>query len=99
MAKGQSPFEVTCPCCGARLTLDGALKAVVHHEPPPRSGSAGDLGQAFQALQGEAARREARFREAAEAEKGKEKLLERKFKEGLKRAKDAPPPPRPFDLD
>lgn len=98
MAKGET-FEVTCPHCRARLTVDGALKAVVHHEPPPKTGPAGDLGEAFRVVQSEAARREARFREAAEAEKGKEKLLERKFKEGLKRAKDGPPPPRPIDLD
>lgn len=99
MAKRADSFEVTCPLCRARLTLDGGLQAVVHHEPPPKTGPAGDLGEAVKAVHGEAARREARFKEAAEAEKGKEKLLERKFREGLKRAKDTPPPPRPIDLD
>ena len=44
--------------------------------------------------------REERFRRELEAEKQKGKVLDRKFQEGLKKAKDSPdPPPRPFDYD
>jgi hypothetical protein len=44
--------------------------------------------------------REARFREQMQAEGQKGKLLDRKFQEGLKKAKDSPDPPkRPFDYD
>jgi hypothetical protein len=52
-------------------------------------------------LKGEASRREARFKESMETEKEKAKLLERKFKELLKKAKDEPvaPPTRDIDLD
>jgi hypothetical protein len=93
-------FAVTCPCCGARLKVDPALSAVISHEPPPKSGPSRDLDSAFKALQDKSARREEHFRQSVEAEKDKGKLLDRKFQEGLKKAKDSPDPPlRPIDLD
>ena len=93
-------FDVRCPCCQAVLTVDPQVKAVVAHAMPARTGPLGSLDQAMTAVQGEQARREARFREAAAAEKGKADVLSRKFDAGLKRAKASPePPPRPFDYD
>ncbi len=93
-------FQVTCPCCRAVLTVDAEVKAVLHHTPPPRTGPAASLDKAMEAVKGAQAQREARFREAAEAEKSKERVLARKFEAGLKRAKDLPDPgPRPIDLD
>ena len=91
---------VTCPCCQARLTVDAELAAVIAHEPPPRTGSARDLGAAFEALRSKSSEREQRFKDQMQAEAQKGKVLDRKFQEGLKRAKDSPdPPPRPFDYD
>jgi hypothetical protein len=91
---------VTCPCCQARLTVDAELAAVIAHEPPPRTGGARDLGAAFEALRSKSSEREQRFKDQMQAEAQKGKVLDRKFQEGLKRAKDSPdPPPRPFDYD
>jgi hypothetical protein len=91
---------VTCPCCQARLTVDAELAAVIAHEPPPRTGTARDLGAAFEALRTKSSEREQRFKDQVQAEAQKGKVLDRKFQEGLKRAKDSPdPPPRPFDYD
>jgi len=98
----QKTAEVVCPCCQARLTIDLALGAVLHHEPPPKAATVTDLKEAVKALKGEAAQREARFKEMMEAEKDKGKVLERKFQELLKKAKadpSTPPPPRDIDLD
>ena len=94
-------FEVACPCCRAVLTVDPEVRAVIQHAPPPRTGPAASLDKAMESLRGAQAQREARFREAAEAEKSKEQVLARKFEAGLKRAKDSPDPPgpRPIDLD
>jgi hypothetical protein len=93
-------FEVRCPCCQARLTVDPAVRAVVGHAPPPRSGPAESLDQAVAALRDQEGRREARFREAAEAERAKKDVLARKFAAGLELAKDSPdPPPRRYDYD
>jgi hypothetical protein len=91
---------VTCPCCQAKLTVDPELAAVIAHEAPPRARSTSDLGAAFEALRTKSSEREQRFREQMQAESQKGKVLDRKFQEGLKRAKDSPdPPPRPFDYD
>ena len=99
--EAKTAIEVICPCCQARLTVDPALGAVLHHELPPKAASVTDLKAAAEELKGEASRREARFKESMEAEKEKAKLLERKFKELLKKAKDEPisKPIRDIDLD
>ncbi len=96
----KNSFIVTCPCCRAKLTVDGELRAVITHEAPPPRRTADDLGSAFDKLRKQSAEREERFRQQIEAEKQKGKILDRKFQEGLKKAKDSPdPPPRPFDYD
>jgi len=100
MAPQKDSVKVTCPRCQARLTVDPLLEAVVAHEPPPRTGPAQDLGDAFQALEGASAKREEAFKESLKSEQSKGKVLNRKFQEGLKKAKDDPEPPlRPIDLD
>jgi hypothetical protein len=96
-----STINVSCPCCQARLTIDLGLKAVVHHEVTAKVTPTKDLKQALGALKSEADRREAQFQQALAAERGKGKMLERKFEESLKKAKEDPsaPPPRPIDLE
>ena len=98
----ESTTEITCPCCQARLTIDLSLGVVLHHEPPPKPSSVTDLKEAVKSLKTETAQREARFKELMQAEKEKGKVLDRKFQELLKKAKDDPsttPPPRDIDLD
>lgn len=91
---------MTCPCCGGRLTIDPSVEAVIAHEAPPAPRSGLDLGGALASLKGEAARREERFREQMKAEQSKGRVLDRKFQEGLKRAKDSPErPPNPLEQD
>ncbi len=93
-------FMVPCPCCEAKLTVDPELKAVVAHFPPPPRRSMNDLGTALGALGARAAEREARFREQLAAESQKGKLLDRKFQESLKKARETEDPPRrPFDFE
>src|SRR5262250_3503497 len=93
-------FIVTCPCCNGRLTIDGALEAVVAHEEPPRSRSGLGLDDALYALKGAAARRAELFQEQIKAEQKKPHVLQKKFEEGLKKAKDDPDPPlNPMDRD
>ena len=98
--EARTVIEVICPCCQTKLTIDPELGAVLHHETPPKAASVTDLKTAVEELKGEAGRREARFKESMEAEKEKGKVLERKFKELLKKAKDEPVsrPTREIDL-
>jgi hypothetical protein len=93
-------FEVTCPCCQAVLTVDPEVRTVLAHRTPPRTGPASTLDKAVETLRGAEARREAAFRQAAEAEKSKGDVLSRKFAKGLERAKESPDPPlRRYDYD
>ena len=99
--KSDQTFEVACPCCQAKLTVDSQVRAVLAHTPPPRPPSSVDLDDTARMLQQQADAVEAKFRASVEAEKTKEDVLARKFAEGLRKAKDAPAekPLRDFDLD
>lgn len=103
MAKGKAELiEVTCPCCNALLQIDPALRAVISHKDPDKPRTIEDIAVAVQKLKGEEARREEVFQKSFEAHKGHQKVLERKFDELFKQAKenpDEPPPKRPFDFD
>ena len=95
-------FTIPCPCCKARITIDPDLGAVIAHEAPPPVRTVNDLGAAVDALRSKSAEREERFRREMQAEAAgqKSKLLDRKFQESLKKAKDSPDPPiKPIDLD
>jgi hypothetical protein len=93
-------FIVTCPCCNGRLTIDPGLEAVVAHEAPPRARSGLGLDEALSSLKGAAARRDQLFKEQIKAEQKKPQVLQKKFEEGLKKAKDSPDPPlNPMDMD
>src|SRR5215471_11743452 len=95
-------FEVECPCCQAKLKIDPETRAVIAHAVPEKPPMIEDLAAAVAKLKGEAGRRDEVFRKQVEAHKSHGRVLERKFDELLKQAKenpDAPPPPRDFDLD
>ncbi len=95
------PFDVVCPCCRARLRVDSGLRAVLSHEPPPEERAVKDLTEAVKGLKAEAAQRQAKFEESVKAEKNKKSLLDKRFQEALKKAKDEPitRPTRDIDLD
>jgi hypothetical protein len=93
-------FIVTCPCCHGRLTIDPDVEAVIAHEAPPRQRSGLGLDEALSSLGGQAAKRAQLFKEQLKAEQSKGKVLDRKFQEGLKKAKDDPGKPlNPMELD
>jgi hypothetical protein len=94
-------FEVSCPCCTAKLTVDRELGVVLSHVAPPKPPSSVDLDDTARLLRAHDEAVEAKFRASVEAEKSKEDVLARKFAEGLKKAKDSPveKPLRDFDLD
>ena len=103
MAKAKRELiEVQCPCCDAMLQIDPQLKAVISHKEKERPRVIEDLQAAVQKLQGEEARRADLFDKSFNDHKSHKQVLERKFDELLKQAKDspgAPPPKRPFDWD
>jgi len=102
MAKNHPPFEVACPCCGATLKIDPDVKAVIAHTPKAVPKTFEDMEAAARAMKEQDSRKESIFRQSVEAQKHQADLLEKKFQEALRRAKETPDtgkPLRDFDLD
>ncbi|MFY9725594.1 MAG: hypothetical protein WB579_12640 [Bryobacteraceae bacterium] len=100
MAKAM--FDVECPCCQAILRIDPETRAIIAHTVPERPKPIEDLAAEVVKLKGVEARRDEVFQKQVEAQKSHGKVLEKKFDELFKRAKespDAPPPVRDIDLD
>jgi hypothetical protein len=100
MAK--SMFDVECPCCQAVLKIDTETRAVIAHTVPEKPKPIEDLAAEVAKLKGEGARREQLFQKSFEAEKQHGQVLQKKFDELFKRAKEDPdktPPKRDIDLD
>ncbi|HKW75829.1 MAG TPA: hypothetical protein VJN64_09915 [Terriglobales bacterium] len=96
------PFEVACPCCTAVLKVDPATRAVISHVAPIKPKTFADFEAAAKAMREQEGRKESIFRQAVDAEKNKADLLEKKFQEAMKKAKETPdegPRIRDFDLD
>jgi hypothetical protein len=104
MAKNkENTFEVACPDCGAILKIDAESGVLVSHTSAPRKRMFEDLETAAKAMREHGERTQSIFRQSVDAEKNKADLLEKRFAEALRKAKDAPPdegkPLREIDLD
>lgn len=101
--------SVRCPDCGARLLVEAGSGRVVEHERAERGGRGRperaprvDLANAGDQLRAEESRRNRLFEESAAAERRRDEILDQKFDQALRRARedpDSPPPPRDIDLD
>jgi len=94
-------FEVECPCCQAILKIDPETRTVIAHTVPEKPKTIEDLAAEVAKLKGEGARREQLFQKSFEAEKQHGQVLQKKFDELFKRAKENPdlkPPTRDIDL-
>jgi hypothetical protein len=84
------------------LKVDAETKAVIAHTPKAVPKTFEDLEAAARAMKDQDTRKESLFRQSVEAQKHSGDLLEKKFQEALKRAKETPDtgkPLRDFDLD
>ena len=101
MAK-KSSFDLTCPCCGAVLKVDPDTEGVISHVAPVKPKMFNDLDDAARAMKEQDSRRDSIFRQSVEAQKHSADLLEKKFQEAVRKAKESPDtgkPIRDFDLD
>jgi hypothetical protein len=92
-------YSIICPCCDATLTIDAETGALLAHEEKKKIlGSFEDLKSD---LNKQKEHRENIFAQEMSSMKDRERLLEEKFKEALKRADtDSNTPYRnPLDLD
>lgn len=92
-------INVICPCCEATLTIDAQTGALLAHEEKAKKlGSFEDLANE---LGKQKELREQLFAQEMSSQKDRERLLQEKFQEALKRAdteKDLPFK-NPLDLD
>ncbi len=92
-------FTILCPCCEAALTIDGQTGAILAHEEKKK------VHGSFEDLKGELGRqkelRDNIFAQEMSSVKDRERLLDEKFKEALKRADTDMDKPylNPLDLD
>ena len=102
MGMSDAPFEVMCTECGGMITVDPVTRAVIGHTAAPRKKTFEDFGAAARALKEQDARRDSIFAQSVEAQRNKDDVLEKKFAEAVKKAKETPmtgKPLREFDLD
>ncbi len=92
-------FLIICPCCDATLTIDAQTGAILAHEEEKKAHGS------FDDLKGELDKqknlRDQLFAQEMSSVKDRERLLEEKFKEAMKRADDEKGVPfkNPLDLD
>lgn len=95
-------LNLSCPDCGAEIVVDAATGTVLSHRTPKAPPAGGkDFDALLAGLDEGKARAEELFERERTAFADRDRLLEEKFKEAMKRAEEEPdlPPKRPFDLD
>jgi hypothetical protein len=92
-------FTVICPCCEATLNIDAQTGAIISHEEKAKTVASFD--EMLKGLDKQKQQREQIFAQELGSLKDRERLLEEKFKEAMKRAeKDKDKPYRnPLDVD
>ncbi len=98
-----SQLTFTCPECGSDLTVDRATGTVLHHRPARKERDAEkDFDALLAGLDESKARAEDVFAREVSAHEDRDRLMEEKFREAMRRAEEEPddePPLRPWDLD
>ena len=82
--------------------MDAGNGTVISHVAPLKPKMFNDLDEAARAMKEQDSRRDSIFRQSVEAQKHASDLLEKKFQEAIRKAKETPDTGRPirdFDLD
>ena len=95
-------LRLRCPDCDSELVVDAATGEILSHRAPKSAPGGGKtFDSLFAELDAQKASAEDRFEQEKSAHADRERLLEEKFNEALKRAEEEPDEPfrRPFDFD
>ena len=94
-------FTIICPCCEAMLTIDSQTGALISHEEKSKPHASFD--EMVKGLDKQKQVREQIFAQELSSHKDRDRILEEKFQEAMKRAekdKDKDKPYRnPLDFD
>jgi hypothetical protein len=94
-----SRFTIICPCCEAAMTIDAQTGAIISHQDKSRPLASFD--EMVKGLDKQKQAREQIFSQELNSMKDRDRILEEKFQDAMKRAdKDKNKPYRnPLDLD
>ncbi len=84
------------------MKIDPATKAVISHMAKAVPKTFNDMEEAARSMREQDVRKESLFRQSVEAQKNASDVLEKKFQEAVRKAKETPDTGRPlrdFDLD
>lgn len=94
-------WTVICPCCEATLIIDGQTGAIISHQEKARP--VASFEEMAKDMQRQKQTRDQVFTQELSSQKDRERLLEEKFRDAMKRAdkdKDKDKPFRnPLDVD
>jgi hypothetical protein len=97
-----SRHAVRCPDCGCELVVDAATGAILSHRAAKSAPAGGkSLDSLFADLDAQKASAEERFEREKAAFADRDRLLDERFKEAMKRAEEEPDAPvrKPFEFD
>jgi hypothetical protein len=95
----ENEYTLTCPCCGALITVDGEARVVLRHETPPSTAEKASFEARMKTLEEEKRMAEEKFQESIRTEKSKKEILEKKFQDLFQKAKEGPVGPMKRDID
>ncbi len=92
-------FTILCPCCEATLKIDSQTGAIISHEEKAKP--LASFEEMAKGLEKQKQLREQLFAQELGSQKERERLLEEKFREAMKRAEKDKDKPliNPLDLD
>ena len=94
-----SRYTIICPCCEAALTIDAQTGAIISHEEKAKPIASFD--EMVKGLDKQKQMREQIFAQELSSMKDRDRILEEKFQEAMKRAEKEKDKPyiNPLDLD
>ena len=94
-------FEVDCPQCNCRLTIDPRAKRIFHVVNSTEDGNPKSFEDAVEDAVSSPSRAKEKFEKELAKEEGRSEKLDQLFEDGLKKAEDDPnkKPPSIFDFD
>jgi len=92
-------LDITCPCCETRLVVDPDTGAILREDRVVKREHK-TLDDALDHVNAQRREAEHKLERALRDSKNREEILEKKFEEARRKAKESDtPPPRPFDGD
>lgn len=94
-----SRFTIICPCCETKLTVDAQTGALISHDEKTKP--LASFGEMVKGLDKQKQVREQIFAQELNSMKDRDRILEEKFQDALKRAEKDKDKPylNPLDLD